>query len=58
MDKSLQKKFSGLLLFFWWGVWKERNRRIFQQDCMPAKELASLIKSDILSFVVANHVIE
>jgi hypothetical protein len=28
-DKKLKPVFDGLMLYFWWNIWKERNRWIF-----------------------------
>jgi hypothetical protein len=30
--KKQQLKTVGIMFFFWWGIWKERNRRIFNQE--------------------------
>lgn len=35
------------LLYVWWGVWKERNRRVFRSATLPALEVAHLIWEDI-----------
>jgi hypothetical protein len=30
-DRSERRKIDGVMIYFWWNVWKERNRRTFQQ---------------------------
>jgi len=39
--------FDGLMMYFWWNIWKERNRRIFQQESKEVVDVAYLIKEDI-----------
>jgi hypothetical protein len=29
-SKKQQRIFAGIIFFFWWNIWKERNRRIFK----------------------------
>jgi hypothetical protein len=29
-SKKEQRIFAGVILFFWWSIWKERNWRIFE----------------------------
>jgi hypothetical protein len=31
------------ILYFWWNIWKERNRRIFQHVSSDIAEVTSLI---------------
>ncbi|KQK20346.2 hypothetical protein BRADI_1g54055v3 [Brachypodium distachyon] len=38
---------SGRLLYTWWGVWKERNRRVFRNVALPPLEVAHLVWEDI-----------
>jgi hypothetical protein len=45
-DKKQKAKFDGLLLYFWWNIWKERNRRIFQRTSLGVDAVALLIIND------------
>jgi hypothetical protein len=47
VDKKQRPSLDGILLYFWWNVWKERNRRIFQHKSLEVAEVASLITNDI-----------
>jgi hypothetical protein len=42
-----QKKNTGILCTFWWMVWKERNRRIFDQLELSPNSLARFIQESI-----------
>jgi hypothetical protein len=45
---SLDKKRKlGVLLIFWWKIWKERNCRIFDNKCLSAQQLASVIAEEV-----------
>jgi hypothetical protein len=46
-DRRERKQMIGILLTFWWMVWKERNRRIFDQLELPPNSLARLIQETI-----------
>jgi hypothetical protein len=45
-DKKQKAKFDRLMLYFWWNIWKERNRRIFQSNSLEVAEVAQLITND------------
>jgi hypothetical protein len=47
LDKERKTFFDGLVLYFWWNIWKERNRRTFQQTAKSPTEVAYLIKDDV-----------
>ncbi|PNT70218.1 hypothetical protein BRADI_2g07826v3 [Brachypodium distachyon] len=44
-----RRAMSDRLLYAWWGVWKERNRRVFRNAVLPALQVAHLIWEDIRS---------
>jgi hypothetical protein len=54
-DKSHRRNFDGVMIYFWWSIWKERNRRIFQQRSMQASQVALLCKDDITQFHLATR---
>ena len=46
-SKEQKPAFDGLMMYFWQNIWKERNRRIFQQESKKVVDVAYLIKEDI-----------
>jgi len=50
------RRLRGILLFFWWEIWKERNRRIFQHSSLQLNEVVNSIKDDLLLFDAAESV--
>ena len=52
-DKNQRKEVDGILIYFWWNIWKERNRRIFQQHSLQPIQVASLCKDDITQYGLA-----
>ena len=48
------KKEVSLAVYIFWHVWKERGRRIFQQEILPAEAVVSLIKSDVELLFIAK----
>jgi hypothetical protein len=36
VDKNLRRNFDGIIIYFWWNIWKERNRRTFQHQALSA----------------------
>ena len=53
IDKLLRYQFSGLVLVFWWNIWKERNARVFRATSKTAFEVAGSIKEDVVRFSIA-----
>jgi len=45
-SKEQKPTFDGLMMYFWWIIWKERIRRIFQQESKEVVDGAYLIKED------------
>ena len=45
------------MIYLWWNVWKERNRRIFQNILMQPRQVAFLCKEEIEQHQLAmrNH---
>ena len=54
VDKNQRRRFDGIIIYFWWNIWKERNRRTFQQKSLSPKQVASLCKDDISQFSLAT----
>lgn len=55
VDKRLRRKFDGIIIYFWWNLWKERNRRTFQHRSVQAHQVAMLCKDDITQFQWATQ---
>ena len=49
--------FDGLIIYFWWNIWKERNRRTFRQEQKTVTEITYLIKEDVLQYQQAVEVV-
>jgi hypothetical protein len=47
VDREHKGAFDGLVLHFWWNIWKERNQHTFQQVAKLPLDVAYLIKEDI-----------
>lgn len=41
-----RRKIDGLFIYYWWNIWKERNRRTFQNKSLQPKEVAFLCKEE------------
>ena len=55
VKKDEQKKREVTLsIYIIWHIWKERGRRIFQDEMMPALAVAGLIKADLELFWLAK----
>ena len=46
LSKEQKPTFDGLMIYFWWNIWKERNRRFFQQESKEVVDVTYLIKED------------
>jgi hypothetical protein len=46
VEKTARKEFDGLCIYFWWEIWKERNRRIFHGLEKREREVANFVKED------------
>ena len=53
IDKNHRKEMERILIYFWWNIRKERNRRIFQQQNLQLIQVASLCKDDITQYCLA-----
>jgi hypothetical protein len=50
VDKNRRQIFDGILIYFWWNIWRERNRRVFQQKFLSPRQVVMLCKDDIFYF--------
>jgi hypothetical protein len=48
--KELKKERAGVLINFWWSMWKERNLRTFENKENSAQQLAAKIVDSIKLF--------
>jgi hypothetical protein len=55
IDKQSRPTFDGLIIYFWWNIWKERNRRTFNHESKSVEEVAFLIKEDAQQYDIAMH---
>jgi hypothetical protein len=51
--KKQQRKMAGVILFYWWNLWKEHNHHAFDQKEMSFLQVVDLIKQDINLFIRA-----
>jgi hypothetical protein len=55
-NKQARKIKLGILVLFWWHLWKERNRRIFDSKEQSLLEMADAIQSEIDMFHRAKSI--
>ena len=41
------RRFNGMVIYTFWNLWKERNRRIFNNNSESVMQVAARIKDDI-----------
>jgi hypothetical protein len=54
-EKRQRRTFDGIIIYFWWNIWKERNRRTFQQTSLEAIQVAGFCKDDIRRYQHATR---
>jgi hypothetical protein len=47
IEKNQRKVFDDVMIYFWWNIWKERNRRTFQNTVLQPRQVALLCKEEI-----------
>ena len=55
--KESKSFFDRLIIYFWWNIWKECNRRTFRQEQKTVTEITYLIKEDVQQFQQAVGVV-
>jgi hypothetical protein len=53
VEKKQRSKLDGLIIYFWWNIWKERNRRTFNQKIKMVDEVAYMIREEVQQFKIA-----
>jgi hypothetical protein len=43
-SKQSRKSFDGLLIYFWWSLWLERNNRIFKGQQRTTEQVVQVVK--------------
>ena len=47
VSRSERRRLNGVVIYTFWNIWKERNRRIFDNKIETVTEVAARIKEDI-----------
>ena len=47
VPRSERRRLNGVVIYTFWNIWKERNRRIFDNKIETVTEVAARIKEDI-----------
>ena len=47
LPKNKQREASGAIIYSMWGVWKERNRRVFQNLATQPDAVAALVREEM-----------
>ena len=47
VPKDQRRRFNGMVIYVLWNLWKERNRRIFENRFQTAKQVAPRAKEEI-----------
>jgi hypothetical protein len=56
VPRERRRHFNGVVIYTMWNIWKERNRRIFQDTVMDARQVALKAKEDTnMHFRVFNN---
>ena len=50
MHKNQRRDFNGLVIYIMWNLWKERNRRIFENKLQSVQQVAERVKEDLVLY--------
>ena len=50
VHKNQRRDFNGLVIYIMWNLWKERNRRIFENKLQSAQQVAERVKEDLVLY--------
>jgi hypothetical protein len=53
-DTNTKRSKLDILFFFWWCLWKERNRRIFEDKESSVPQLSAILRQEISLFSQAR----
>jgi hypothetical protein len=53
-ERTQRRKIDGIMIYLWWHIWKEWNRRTFQNKALTSSQVAQLCKDDILQYQLAT----
>jgi hypothetical protein len=55
IDRSQRKVFNDIMIYFWWNVWKDKNRRTFQNKTVQPRQVALLCKEEVEQYQLATR---
>lgn len=54
MFDQLKHRRLTMSVYIIWHIWKERGRRVFQDETMPALALSALVRDDLELLTIAR----